>query len=132
MNSTRYRVALTNLDFYARNIPCQQACPVHTDARAYVTAIAEGDYERTRGDGETSNQYSDETLSALAAEFATMAAKVKQREEELKQQIVELKIAIDQSQREEEVKRVTASRNFEDLRAKAKAMREAAQKFDEG
>ncbi|MGE5265005.1 MAG: FAD-dependent oxidoreductase [Acidobacteriota bacterium] len=41
-----YRVALTDLDFYARNIPCQQACPVHTDARGYVTAIAQGDYER--------------------------------------------------------------------------------------
>src|SRR5512142_1025375 len=41
-----YRVALTDLDFYARNIPCQQACPVHTDARGYVTAIARGDYER--------------------------------------------------------------------------------------
>ena len=46
MNSTRYRAALTNLDLYAQNIPCQQACPVHTDARAYVTAIADGDYER--------------------------------------------------------------------------------------
>ncbi|MDE3090288.1 MAG: FAD-dependent oxidoreductase [Chloroflexota bacterium] len=41
-----YRVALTDLDFYVRNIPCQQACPVHTDARGYVTAIAQGDYER--------------------------------------------------------------------------------------
>ncbi len=46
MDASKYRVALTNLDFYARNIPCQQACPVHTDARGYVTAIAQGDYER--------------------------------------------------------------------------------------
>src|SRR5512135_2946562 len=45
-NNTTYRVAPTNLDFYVRNIPCQQACPVHTDARAYVSAIAQGDYER--------------------------------------------------------------------------------------
>lgn len=42
----RMSVALTNLDFYVRNIPCQQACPVHTDARGYVTAIAQGDFER--------------------------------------------------------------------------------------
>jgi NADPH-dependent glutamate synthase beta subunit-like oxidoreductase len=46
MNEPQYQVALTDLDFYARNIPCQQACPVHTDARGYVTAIAQGDYER--------------------------------------------------------------------------------------
>jgi formate dehydrogenase (NADP+) beta subunit len=46
MSISNYRVALTDLDFYIRNIPCQQACPVHTDARGYVTAIAQGDYER--------------------------------------------------------------------------------------
>ncbi|HEY6041456.1 MAG TPA: FAD-dependent oxidoreductase [Anaerolineae bacterium] len=46
MDSPKYRVSPTNLDFYVRNIPCQQACPVHTDARGYVTAIAQGDYER--------------------------------------------------------------------------------------
>ncbi len=46
MDLIKYRVAPTNLDFYVRNIPCQQACPVHTDARGYVTAIAQGDYER--------------------------------------------------------------------------------------
>lgn len=46
MDLTKYRVSPTNLDFYVRNIPCQQACPVHTDARGYVTAIAQGDYER--------------------------------------------------------------------------------------
>jgi len=46
MDNSKYRVALTDLDFYARNIPCQQACPVHTDARGYVTAVAQGDYER--------------------------------------------------------------------------------------
>jgi formate dehydrogenase beta subunit len=46
MDLPKYRVALTDVDFYVRNIPCQQACPVHTDARGYVTAIAQGDYER--------------------------------------------------------------------------------------
>lgn len=46
MSLPKYTVSPTNLDFYVRNIPCQQACPVHTDARGYVTAIAQGDYER--------------------------------------------------------------------------------------
>jgi NADPH-dependent glutamate synthase beta subunit-like oxidoreductase/ferredoxin len=31
------------LSYYDRNIPCLAACPVHTNAGAYVAAIAEGD-----------------------------------------------------------------------------------------
>lgn len=33
----------TSLSYYDRNIPCLAACPVHTNAGAYVAAIAEGD-----------------------------------------------------------------------------------------
>ena len=35
--------ALFDLSYYDRNIPCLAACPVHTNAGAYVAAIAEGD-----------------------------------------------------------------------------------------
>jgi NADPH-dependent glutamate synthase beta subunit-like oxidoreductase/ferredoxin len=35
-----------NADWLWSNEPCRAACPVHTDAGAYVTAIAEGDFER--------------------------------------------------------------------------------------
>jgi len=45
MAQARYRVELPDLDFYRRGVACQQACPVHTDARAYVNAIAKGEYE---------------------------------------------------------------------------------------
>ena len=31
------------LRFYDENIPCLAACPVHTNAGAYVAAIADGD-----------------------------------------------------------------------------------------
>jgi NADPH-dependent glutamate synthase beta subunit-like oxidoreductase/ferredoxin len=41
-----YRVSLANLEFYQKAVACQFACPVHTDSRAYVTAIAHGEYER--------------------------------------------------------------------------------------
>ncbi|MCH7584269.1 MAG: FAD-dependent oxidoreductase [Acidobacteria bacterium] len=34
-----------HLSYYDRNIPCLAACPVHTNAGAYVAAIAEGDDE---------------------------------------------------------------------------------------
>lgn len=39
------RVALPGDDYHAGLISCQQACPVHTDARGYVRAIAEGRFE---------------------------------------------------------------------------------------
>lgn len=42
----RYTVYLPDLQYFQRNIPCQYACPVRTDARAYVNAIARGEYER--------------------------------------------------------------------------------------
>ena len=42
----KYRVKLPDLDYYRRTIKCQAGCPVGTNARGYVIAIAEGDYER--------------------------------------------------------------------------------------
>jgi len=42
----RYAVALPDLDYYQNIVRCQTACPVHTDARGYVTAIAGGEYEK--------------------------------------------------------------------------------------
>ncbi len=41
-----YDVLIPDLTFYQQTVSCQFACPVRTDARAYVTAIAQGEYER--------------------------------------------------------------------------------------
>ena len=41
-----YRVFLPDLSYYQQTVSCQNACPVRTDGRAYVTAIANGEYER--------------------------------------------------------------------------------------
>ena len=41
-----YRVFLPDLQYYQQSVACQFACPVRTDGRAYVNAIAHGDYER--------------------------------------------------------------------------------------
>jgi NADPH-dependent glutamate synthase beta subunit-like oxidoreductase len=40
-----YLVEPVGLDYYLRQISCQTACPVHTDARGYVDAVARGEYE---------------------------------------------------------------------------------------
>jgi formate dehydrogenase (NADP+) beta subunit len=41
-----FNVSIPDLTFYQQTVACQFACPVRTDARAYVTAIAQGEYER--------------------------------------------------------------------------------------
>ena len=45
MADEKYNVTVPNADTWRRMIKCQDACPVLTDARAYVTAIARGDLE---------------------------------------------------------------------------------------
>src|SRR5512141_1518220 len=46
MGRPDYLVSIPNLKFYQQSVACQYACPVRTDARGYVTAIAKGEYER--------------------------------------------------------------------------------------
>jgi len=46
VTSLAYNVRLADQQYWREQIKCQFACPVHTDARGYVRAIAEGDYER--------------------------------------------------------------------------------------
>jgi NADPH-dependent glutamate synthase beta subunit-like oxidoreductase len=46
MGEARYKVRLADQEYWREQIKCQFACPVHTDARGYVRAIAGGDYER--------------------------------------------------------------------------------------
>ncbi|MEP7356827.1 MAG: FAD-dependent oxidoreductase [Anaerolineales bacterium] len=41
-----FRAALPDIVFYQQAVACQFACPVRTDARGYVTAIAQRDDER--------------------------------------------------------------------------------------
>src|SRR5690242_9786216 len=44
MNTSQYQVRIADQAYWREQIKCQYACPVHTDARGYVRAIAEGDY----------------------------------------------------------------------------------------
>lgn len=39
-------VTTPDLEYWKSQIKCQAACPVHTDARGYVRAIADGDFKR--------------------------------------------------------------------------------------
>jgi len=40
----KYKVRIPDIDFWKNLVPCQTACPIHTDAGRYVQQIAEGDF----------------------------------------------------------------------------------------
>jgi NADPH-dependent glutamate synthase beta subunit-like oxidoreductase len=44
-SSLRYRTVIPDIQFWMDMIPCQAACPVHTDAGRYVQLIATGDFQ---------------------------------------------------------------------------------------
>jgi NADPH-dependent glutamate synthase beta subunit-like oxidoreductase len=46
VSETQYQVRLADPSYWREQIKCQYACPVHTDARGYVRAIAAGAYEQ--------------------------------------------------------------------------------------
>ncbi|MCZ2155588.1 MAG: FAD-dependent oxidoreductase [Bryobacterales bacterium] len=43
-NTVKYPVEIPDVDFWKDMVPCQAACPVHTDAGRYVQLIAIGEY----------------------------------------------------------------------------------------
>lgn len=40
------KVQIPDVNYWKKQISCQDACPVHTDSRGYVRAIADGDFEK--------------------------------------------------------------------------------------
>lgn len=76
-----------------------------SEVRKWVERIAEGDYNIDGLD----EKFGDKTLASLAADFARMATKVRAREEELRQEVAQLKIIIDQAKRERQVKQFVQS-----------------------
>lgn len=43
----KYQVKIPDYEYYRKMIKCQEACPVYTPSGSYVSAIADGDYERS-------------------------------------------------------------------------------------
>lgn len=91
-----------------------------SDMQSWVRQVATGEYE---ADVEVASQYRDPTLATLAAEFARMATNVRQREEELRQEIAQLQIEIDQGKRKKQVEEITESDFFQDIKARARDLR---------
>ena len=84
--------------------------------------IGEGDYEQDLS-YLTKGRFSDE-IGTLARVFSIMVGKVYQREQKLIRQVEELKIEIDEVKRKKQVSEIVESDFFQDLRAKAREMRD--------
>lgn len=66
-------------------------------------------------------------LGQLARVFQQMAREVYEREQRLKQQVIELQIEIDQTKRERQVAEITETDYFQELQKKAKKLRKKAE-----
>lgn len=92
-----------------------------SEVRSWVKSVAEGDYEEAIKPTTTAR---DENIATLAAEFAQMAAQVQKREAQLRREIAQLRIEIDHAKRRQEVEEITGTDYFQNLRAKAKELRQ--------
>jgi CRP-like cAMP-binding protein len=90
------------------------------EVQGWVKRVAAGDYDSVAA---PEGRYRDRTMAALAAEFARMATQVRQREDDLRKEISELKIEIDQTKRQHQVDEITESDFFRDIKSRAREMR---------
>jgi nitrogen fixation/metabolism regulation signal transduction histidine kinase len=65
----------------------------------------------------------DDALGQLARVFQKMAREVRLREEKLKQQVTELKIALDETRQKKKVAEITETDYFRNLRSEADSLR---------
>jgi len=91
---------------------------VITDTAA---AIEDGEFELSVLDAVKTRP---DEIGRLARIFQNMAKQVYQREQQLKRQVAELTIEIDQSRKEQQVAEITETDYFKDLRQKAKDLRQ--------
>ncbi len=88
--------------------------------------IGEGNYEvglKYLGELNLSDRFPDE-IGKMEGVFRGMVDKVYKREQNLRQQVKELKIEIDQAKRQKQVGEIVESEFFQELRAKAQKMRQ--------
>ena len=105
--------------------PVRQLTPI-------VEQIGDGNYDQDKALQALykKRRFNDE-MSTLAVVFELMLGQVRKREENLKQQVEDLKIQIDDSKRKRQVSEIVDTDFFRDLQAKARTLRQR-QTSDEG
>ena len=87
--------------------------------------IGQGDYDQNLA-AFRSGRLRDE-VATLTEVFELMVSKVYQREQTLRQQVAELKIEIDETKRQKQVSEIVDSDFFQNVQARAQAMRQRRQ-----
>ena len=92
-----------------------------SEVSGWIQRIAEGDYQA----GETVRQqeFDDQTMAELAADFVQMSARVQEREEVLRKEVAQLRIEIDEAKRQQEAARIMGSDYYKELKERAKKLR---------
>lgn len=108
-------------------ISSRTTAPLRTLSRT-AEQVGEGQYEAIEI---TPRLFKDE-VSTLTQVFTLMISKVQVRENELRQQVTELKIIIDADKRARQVREITESEFFTDLKTRASQLRSARSKSSEG
>lgn len=85
--------------------------------------IEKGEWDKANVDQLAQSRGRDE-VAGLARVFASMAKQIQAREQQLRQQVRELQIEIDEAKRERQVAEITDTEFFQDLATKARKMRE--------
>jgi CRP-like cAMP-binding protein len=92
-----------------------------SEVREWIQRVAAGQYNRTFA---ASKDYQDRSVTALAAEFAQMAAQVQQREDDLRREVQELRIEINEVKRQKQLEEITETDYFQTLQNQARKLRE--------
>ena len=90
--------------------------------------IGEGKYKRDLESLGSHSRWNDE-IDTLSDTIKIMISKVAEREKKLRKRVSQLEIIVDSTQRDLEVKKITESDFFQELKAKSKDMRK---RFKEG
>lgn len=90
------------------------------EVRQWVKRVAEGEYDKQFS---STSEYQDRSIGALAAEFAQMAAQVQEREQELRRELVQLRVQVDQDKRKRQVEEIAGTDYFQALKGQAKKLR---------
>jgi HAMP domain-containing protein len=122
-HSTRIEIELheknEEMKEYLRQVHCVTSAAAAVEEEKFQLSTLDGmlDAVGLRSDG----------LGQLARVFKRMITQVKQREELLKRQVEELKIEIDQTKRAQQVSQITQTDYFQELKQKAKKLRDSSE-----
>jgi len=92
----------------------------------WTRLVAEGNYDRAMQSLQSDIDVQDDVLIAVADAVKSMVQVVREREEQLKQEVAQLRIQIDDSKRQRHVEEITGTDYFQDLIAQAQQLRRQA------